>query len=203
MSHEFISGSFQPPRRRLFSIRSWSLLALLFLPVLNACDDDPFKIKWESDPDTVLLYSLARPELNLLSAFDFVRRVPVRIESPSSAGEWDLAIDTQDGELVFLPPGAVGIQNSKARITELPGVRFLDLKEAPRDSTLYVSDRGLPIHLGSTYVFRTRQESGLYGQICVFYGKLEPLAVDAETGTVTFVYDASPDCNNRRLIPNN
>jgi hypothetical protein len=66
-----------------------------------------------------------------------------------------------------------------------------------------VGDRGLPIHLGSSYAFRTRQEAGAWGQRCVFYGKLEPLEVDAEAGRVTFVFDVSPECNKRKLIPDN
>lgn len=195
-----LNGGSRVARKLARKVRPLAVLALL-LPALPACDDDPFAIDWQSNPDTVLLYSLARPELNLLSAIDFVGRFPVKIESPSVAGEWDLAVDTQGDELVFLPPGAVGIQDSKARIAELPGVSFEDLKKAPEDSTLYVGDRGLPIHMGSTYAFRTRQERGFYGQLCVFYGKLEPLDVDVELGRVTFVFDVSPECNKRKLVP--
>jgi hypothetical protein len=166
---------------------------------LGACDDDPFKVKWVSNPDTVLLYSLARPELNLYSAYDFLGRFPVRIEQAGAAGTWDLAIDTQGSELVFLPPGAVGIEGYGARITEMVGYGFDDVREAPRDSTFYAIDTPLPIHLGSAYVFQTRQRSSFYGN-CVYFGKLEPLALDPEEGTVTFVYDVNPNCNARKLV---
>ena len=165
-----------------------------------ACDD-PFATKWSENADTVLLHSLARPELNLLSAFDFVSRFPVRVESPSAAGEWDMVIDTEDGQLVFRPPGALGLTDSKARIAELPGQDFLALIEAPKDTTLYLSAVGLPVHLGSTYVIRTRQRTGFYGNVCVYYGKFEPLSADVEAGTVTFQFDVSPVCNSRKLIP--
>ena len=166
----------------------------------TACGDDPFKIRWEESPDTVLLYSLARPELNLLSGFDFVRRIPVRIEAPSAAGKWDLALDTQDGELVFLPPGALGV-NSQARIIVMPGMEYHDVKRAPSDTTLYIGDRPVPVELGNVYVIRTRREAGIYGTSCLYYGKLEPLAKDPDQESVTFQFDVSPVCNSRKLIP--
>jgi hypothetical protein len=177
------------------------LFILALLPALLACDDDLFRIDWRENPDTVLLYSLARPELNLLSAFDFVNRVPVRIESPNATGRWDLAVDTQDGDLVFLPPEAVGVTGSRARIIPMGPVPFEDLRNAPSDTTLYVGDRAVPVVLGHSYVIRTRQERGFYGQTCVYYGKLAPLVKDMEEGRVTFVFDVSPVCNSRRLYP--
>ncbi len=193
-----LPGSLSPTRRSRGRCR---LLVLGLLPALFACDDDLFRVDWREDPQTVLLYSLARPELNLLSAFDFVNRVPVRIESPDATGRWDLAVDTQDGDLVFLPPEAVGVTGSRARIIPMGPVAFDDLRMAPSDTTLYVGDRAVPIVLGHTYVIRTRQEYGFYGQPCVYYGKLEPLAKDLEAETVTFVFDVSPVCNSRKLYP--
>ncbi len=71
--------------------------------------DDPYAIDWEESPDTAFIYSMARPELNLPSAYDFVGNLPLRVEAPLSTGQWDLALDTQGGELVFLPPGALGV----------------------------------------------------------------------------------------------
>jgi hypothetical protein len=191
-----------PPRTRDAHFRGgrW-LFILALLPALLACDDDLFRIDWRENPDTVLLYSLARPELNLLSAFDFVNRVPVRIESPNATGRWDLAVDTQDGDLVFLPPEAVGVTGSRARIIPMGPVPFEDLRNAPSDTTLYVGDRAVPVVLGHSYVIRTRQERGFYGQTCVYYGKLAPLVKDMEEGRVTFVFDVSPVCNSRRLYP--
>ena len=90
---------------------------------LTACGSDPFAIKWTSAPDTVLLYSLARPEFNLPSGFNFFGRNAVKVESATATGTWDLALDTKGGELVFLPPGALGV-DSRARVTELAGARF-------------------------------------------------------------------------------
>jgi hypothetical protein len=178
------------------------VLALtLLLPGVWACDDDPFKIRWSANPDTVLLYSLARPELNLNSGFDFVGRTPVRIEAPSAVGKWDLAVDTKDGQVVFVPPGAIGVTSSRARIAPLGGMSFEDIRRAPRDTTLYIGDRVVPVVPGDLYVIRTRQQIGSWGTRCVYYGKLLPLQADPENGTLTFVYDVSPVCNDRKLIP--
>ena len=41
--------------------------ALAVLLTATACDDDPFAFNWTDNPDTVLLYSMARPELGLVS----------------------------------------------------------------------------------------------------------------------------------------
>jgi len=45
--------------------------ALCMLVTATACDDDPFAFNWTDNPDTVLLYSMARPELGLVSAYSF------------------------------------------------------------------------------------------------------------------------------------
>jgi len=182
--------------------RMGRLLAVLpLLASVFACDDNPFKVKWELSPDTVLLYSLARPEMNLSSAFDFVGRTAVRVESPSAVGEWDLALDTQDGVLVFVPPGAIGITGSTARIAPIENMSFDEIRRAPRDTTLYIGDRIVPVEVGQLYVIRTRQKVGSWGTRCVYYGKMEPLVADPEAGILTFQYDVSPVCNDRKLVP--
>jgi hypothetical protein len=186
-----------PARRRIGLL----LLLLGLLPLTWACEDDPFKVNWSLAPDTVLLYSLARPEMNLYSAFDFVGRTPVRVESPAAVGEWDLAIDTQNGSLVFVPPPAIGITGSTARIAPMGDLGYDDIRKAPRDTTLYVGDRPVPVEVGQLYVIRTRQQLGSWGARCVYYGKMEPLTADPELGILTFMYDVSPVCNDRKLIP--
>ena len=185
-------------RRWLGSI---PLLLLLLLPSLMACDDDFYTVRWEESPDTVLLYSLARPELNLYSGFNFLGRVGVRIESPSAVDGWDMALDTRDGELVFIPPSAIGVANSTASIAPMGVMAWEDLTKAPRDTTLYISDRPVQVNVGELYVIRSRQSAGSYGSRCNYYGKFMPLIEDLEAQTVTFVFDISPVCNNRKLIP--
>jgi len=190
-------------QRRLVSAgRRWSwLYVLLLLPLLTGCEDDFFKIKWSESPDTVLLYSLARPELNLFSGFDFLSRSGVRIESPSAVGEWDMALDTRDGDLVFLPPGAVGLERSTASIAPMGDLAYEDLKKAPRDTTLYVRNAPVPVNIGELYVIRSRQKAGAYGSICSYYGKFVPISKDLQDQKVTFYFDISPVCNDRKLIP--
>ena len=166
-----------------------------------ACEDDLFKIKWEENPDTVYLFSLARPELNLLSAFNFISRIPIRIESPNATGKWDMVLDTQDGDLVLLPPGAIGVPNSMARIIPMGDMEFDEVRRAPSDTTRYIGDEPVPVVIGHIYVIRTRQQAGLYGQRCVYYGKFEPLEKDPVAGTMSFVFDVSPVCNSRKLYP--
>ena len=181
--------------------RGGLLLAPLLLMAVWGCDDDPFKIRWELNPDTVLLYSLARPEMNLNSAFDFIRRNAVRVEAPSAVGEWDVAVDTQDGGIVLVPPGAIGVNKSKAAIAPMGDMGFDEIQRAPSDSALYIGDRPVRVEVGQLYVIRTRQKQGSYGSVCVYYGKFEPLFLDPEAGILSFVFDVSPACNDRKLVP--
>jgi hypothetical protein len=178
-----------------------SLLLLLVVPGLTACDDEIFKIIWEEAPDTVILYSLARPELNLYSGFDFLSRTGVKIESPQAVGNWDLALDTRDGDLILLPPGAMGVRDSEAAIVPMGDMAYEDLKKAPRDTTLYISDQPVAIRVGDLYVIRSRKAPGSYGSLCSYFGKFVPLAKDLENGSLTLMFDMSPVCNDRKLIP--
>lgn len=188
-------------RRRARPIWAWSLVAVPILASALACEDDLYKIKWEENPDTAYLYSLARPELNLLSAFDFISRIPVRIESPNATGQWDMVLDTDDGALVLLLPGAVGIAGTKAGIAPMEALSFEEVRTAPSDTARYYTDRPVPVELGKVYVIRTRQQSGYYGQRCVYYGKFQPLEQDPVAGTLSFMFDVSPVCNDRKLYP--
>ena len=167
---------------------------------LAACGDDPFLFPWEASPDTVLLYSLARPELNLESAFNFNDRRKVRVEAATATGTWDLAVDTRGGRLVFLPPGALGV-SSKARVTALPGMSFDEVLDAPTDTAVYSQFDPLPVEMSTIYVVRTGRSPGIFGTSCSYYAKLEPLIIDVAGGTLTFKFDASPVCNSLRLVP--
>ena len=182
--------------------RALALAAVVTLGALSvgACGRDPFQINWVESPDTVLLYSLARPQLNLVSGFDFYNRLTVRVEDSEATGNWDVAVDTRNGKIVLLAPGALGV-DSKARIARIPGTTFAEVIEAPADTTLYTATSPVPVEMGTVYVIRTRQGYGSFGRICVYYAKLEPLEIDPVGGTLRFVYDASPACNDRKLIP--
>jgi len=195
------------PRTPFARIATVALPALVFGWAASACSDDPFGFEnWTANPDTVQLFSLARPELNLNSAYDFVGRLPVRVERAGSSGSWDVAVDTEGGSLVLLPAGALGIE-SQARIAELPGTLFDEATRAPSDTTAYTSRGSVALRTTSVYVFRTRlAPDPIFGRSCTFYGKLQPLIVDAGQGMVEFVFDVNTSlsgCNNRDLVPPN
>lgn len=178
-----------------------ALAALLAAGAIGAAGcDDPYAVDWTLDPDTVLLHALSRPEMNLPAGFDFYNRISVVIEDATATGQWDMAVDRRGGGIVLLPPGALGV-SSKAQVAPLKGRAFDDVTEAPADTALYVSRAPVPVELGTVYVWRSRQNYGYYGSSCVYYSKMEPLVIDPEGGTLTFVYDSSPACNNRSLIP--
>lgn len=176
------------------------LIACAALPVftLVACGDDPFRLDWESAPDTVLLYSLARPELNLPSAFNLNTRRTVQIEAPGATGAWDIAVDTEEGGLVLLTPNALGVE-SRAAITTITDRSFEEIRRAPADTAAYVDS--VPVELGPVYVIQTDESVGGFGTRCVYYAKLEALDIDTELGTLLFRYDSNPVCNSRDLIP--
>ncbi|MDX1494842.1 MAG: hypothetical protein R3253_12315 [Longimicrobiales bacterium] len=165
-----------------------------------ACGDDPFAFDWNDRPDTVLLYSMARPELNLVSAYNFLRNTPVQVENPSATGSWDLAVDTRDGQIVFLPPGALNVDGA-ARVAVLEGLSLDDVRQAPSDTLLYVSKQPVPVRMGDVYIVRTNRQRGSFGQRCVYYGKLEAVNIDPAGGTLTFREVTNPVCNDRDLVP--
>ena len=63
------------------------------------------------------------------------------IESATATGTWDIALGTEGGQLVLLPPGALGVAGSTARIAPLTGTTFEQVREAPSDSTTNPADR--------------------------------------------------------------
>ncbi len=172
--------------------------ALLMGPL--ACGDDPFAFNWSDRPDTVVLYSLARPELNVPSGFNFLSAATVTIESPRSTGAWDVALDTRGSDLVLLPPGALGV-DSRARIAPLDGLTLADVEEAPSDTAVYVSASPVPVRAGTVYIVRTDQRAGSFGSRCVYYAKMEAIEIDVGEGTLRFQHVTNPVCNDRRLVP--
>lgn len=183
--------------RTRLALMATTALTVVALP---ACGDNPFNQTWTAMPDTALLYSLARPELNLNSAFDFVNRQPREIEEPGASGRWDVAVDTREDDLVFLGARALGI-DSQAGVFRFPGMSFEEVTEAPSDSADYSYDQPVPIRTGSTYAIQTREVRGSFGRTCFFYAKVEPLQVRPDVGSVTFLYDVNTVCDNRSLVP--
>ncbi|HCR03625.1 MAG TPA: hypothetical protein DIU18_00395, partial [Gemmatimonadetes bacterium] len=167
---------------------------LILVLAVSGCDEDDSFFTWTASPDTAALYSLSRPELTLLSAFNFRQRSTVRIENIGVGVPWDIALDTRSGQLVLLAPGALGVE-SQARVARLPGMSFDEIVEAPEDSLLYSETQPVPLDLTSAYVVRTDLRGSPYGGTCVFYFKLQPLTIDVVEGYLEFVFDGSPACN--------
>jgi hypothetical protein len=190
-------------KKFLLKFRSLHLVVLFFasVGVSTGCGENIFDQKWTiARVDTVLIYSLARPELNLPSGFDFLNRQLVELQAPGATGAWDLVLDTRDGQLVFLPPGVLQI-TSAAMVLPLPDMVFGDVIKAPKDTTLYSRDQAVPVSTGTVYVLRTHQGADRFGFPCSFWGKLQPIEVDLAAGAVRFEYDVSTLCDDRGLIP--
>lgn len=183
-------------------LRSSVLLAVAGVLVwtLTACDDDPFAVTWVANQDTARIFSLDRPEVGLVSALDFIGRREVVVESPGTTGTWDMALDDVDGVLSFITPEVLGIE-SEAGIAAFPDLSFEELREAPADSASYAILEPVPAEVGTVYVIRTREARGQFSQLCLFFGKFEVIEVNEGTGSVRFVFDLNPDCDDRSLVP--
>jgi len=182
--------------RILAALGTWVLVGGLV-----ACGGGAFDPDYDARPDTVTLYSLARPELDLPSAYDFTRRRTIDVQDPGATGNWDLVLDTRDGELAFLAPRVLGI-DSDAAIARLDGRTFEEVERAPADTAVYRALEPVPVEMGTVYVVRTRLASSGFGfGLCNFFAKLEPLEIRRELQSVTFVFDANPVCDDRRLVP--
>lgn len=185
-------------------------LALSGFLSLAACEEsDPFGLRdWTLNPDTATIYSLSLDDLNLASAFDFTERAPRPVAVRDEFGRfnnWDVALDSEGGELVLLPQPLLGIL-SEAAVLELPNMAFTSVEEAPADTMLYNSDSGVTLRTSSVYIVRTRQvtRQSFFTQNCVYYAKLQPIRVDPVLGILEFLYDVNSEfsgCNNRALVP--
>jgi hypothetical protein len=178
-------------------------LAASLLMGLNACGDDPFAYDWFDTPDTTVIYSLQVPlDQQLGSGFDFYGRSLVQVEAAGATGNWDVALDTQNGALVLLPPGALGI-TARAGIASMGAIPFADLTQAPGDTLLYELNDPVLLTVGDVYAIRTNRRVGNFGSSCVYYGKITPITLDATAGSMEFQFVTSPICNNRDLVSPN
>jgi hypothetical protein len=188
-----------PSRGSGSPLRALTLLAVIAAS-LAGCGEDPFFLRWAENPREVLLYSLERDELNRPTAFDMASGARIVVESATAAGQWDFALDTREGEMVFLPPRSLGVQ-SRAAMFPIPGATFSEVREAPSDTTVYISRDPVPVRMGTVYVVRTRQQPGSFGEICTYYGKVQPLEIDVEAGILRFLFDTNPVCSDPALVP--
>jgi hypothetical protein len=176
-------------------LRRRYLVPILALAVA-ACED-PFALEpFPNVADTTTLYSVSRPELlGLPSAFDFAqgpRRVVV--ESATELGIWDILLAEEGGSFQLVPQGAVLDPSSRAGIAVDSVRAFDEIVSAAADTAAYTRHAAVPLTLGNVYVIRTRVRG-----TCVFYAKLEPIALDAGIGSMEFRFVFNPNCANRDL----
>jgi hypothetical protein len=179
-----------------------AMAAAVLTAALSACGSDPYSYNWSDVPDTVRIYSMDRSELNLPDAFSFYDGFLYAVEQPTSTGRWDVALDTEGGELVLLPPGVFGI-GSRARIAPLPAIAYGDLTQAPGEGEVWIENEAVPVAMGTTYAIRTGSRIGSYGSSCSYYAKMEPVEIDVAGGKLVFRYTTNPVCNSRDLVPPN
>ena len=168
--------------------------------LLQACSTTVADVPWTSTVDTVTIYSLSNPDLTLPSAYNFEGRTRVHVEDTGQRS-WDMALNTRAGQLVVEAPGALGITDSKARILALPGQPFAALQQAPSDTLLYSTTTPIPADLNTSYVVVTDLRANAVGTTCQYYAKMQPIALNTAVGSMQFIYDVSPVCFDRRLVP--
>ncbi len=177
-------------------------LALAPLVALVACGNGLGPATWNATPDTVVIYSLARPELiGQPSAYDFISNRRVVVEGQGQTGAWDAALSEQAGSFVLLPAGYFPGITSRAGIAETTSTSLDDLTRAPGDSAAY---KQLPVTLrvGAVYAVRTRRD--LCSDLVTTgsrYGKFQIVAIDASLGAITMASVSNPYCNNLSLVP--
>ena len=176
--------------------------ATVVLLVLGGCGDDPFLVRWTENPRETTLFALDREEMNRPAGFNMLARSRVVIEDPLSQGNWDFSVERRGGRMLLVPPSVLGVQ-SRAALVPMEGTTFDDVRRAPRDTLLYITDDPVPAEFGTVYVVRTHEQLGRFNRVCVYYGKFEPVEIDIARGTFRFRHDTSPDCNNRSLVPPN
>jgi hypothetical protein len=165
-----------------------------------ACGDDLGLDDWTALPDTVTIFSLSRPDLlDQPSAYDFVNHSVLRVESPTAAGRWDLAVRHENGALALVTAAGFPGQNSRAAIAPITNTSFDELAEAPADTTRYTAGP-VAVQPGQVFAVRTRRADCSIS-LSVRFAKMQVLEVDAAAGSVKFVAITNPFCNDRELIP--
>ena len=182
------------------------ILVLVCGCVLAACGDEGFDLSPLLVSDT---FDLAAPTFpaneGLPTALDikgdglggiFGGRFP---ERPAHALEWDFLVRVREGQVVLVPPGAVGV-SSRASITRaLPGETLEGLREAPGQST-FIADSAVALQQGGVYVARSRASVDQFGGECSQYAKLSPLEVNAATGRTRIAITTNERCSDPRLV---
>ncbi len=180
-------------------MRGTALLMLAALAGVTGCDDDLGPFLWDSTPELVSVYSLARDELHgLPAAIDFTTVRAIRVDLPGASGLWDVALSEVDGEFVLLPAGAISGIGLRPGIAVIEDQPFEDVLRAPRDTAAYTRTEPVPVRTDVVYVVRTGRRAG---SGCVYFGKAQVATVDRDAGRVDVRIVQNPYCNDRFLVP--
>lgn len=174
-------------------------VVLLAALTAAACDDGLGPQPWDATPDTITLYSASRTDLlGFPSGYDFVNRTPIRVETPGTAGGWDVLL-AGTTTLQLIPAGAFQGQTSRAGIATMSSATFETLNEAPSDTAAYAQQ---PVNLqnGNVYVVRTRRYACSFST-AVNFAKIKAVAVDPVAGFAKFAVVRNPYCNDRSFVP--
>jgi hypothetical protein len=119
-------------------------------------------------------------------------------ERQQDAEQWDLAIRVRDGQVVFVPAGALGLSSNPGITHPLMGQSFDQVIEAPGTGS-FVTDSAVVVQEGAVYVVRSRNFPCGFGRAAQ-YAKIQPLAVSAVDGTVRLRIATNEVCGDPRLV---
>ena len=183
-------------------IAAISLLASA-VALTTACEgDNGYQIDPRIATDTI---EVAAPgsASGLASAVDVSANLGVinggrRPETQQDAERWDFAIRVRDGEVVFVPAGALGLTSTAGITHPLTGQTFDQVIEAP-GSASFVTDSAVVAEVGSVYVVRSRNVSCGFGAAAQ-YAKMQPLEISVEEGRVELLISTNEVCGDPRLV---
>ncbi len=178
---------------------------IFFLPLVvvaaAACNDTTGTIAWSDAPDTVTLYSASRADLlGHPSAFDFTIPSTIVLESATAGSSYDMVLVDQAGAFSLLPSTILLGTYNRAGLAPVIADSLHAIRQAPTDTTQFVTRSPVPIHLGDFFVVRSRQTT------CTlttgsFYGKFQVVAVKPDSGTVRLAIARNPYCGDTSLVP--
>jgi hypothetical protein len=178
---------------------------------LTACDDSTGVRSPQLIGDTITVAAPLPQNANQPHALDITSSFGIRggrfPELARDAAEWDFAVRVQDGELVLVPAGALGIdvRTLPAITPAIAGETIETLREAPGQST-FIRDRAVAMQVGAVYAARSREFLGSDFSIggvvpCTQFAKMEPIEVDVAAGILRIYIITNENCSDLRLAP--
>lgn len=171
---------------------------------LSACDDPMrFQIEPQLFTDTIQLAAQTAVGADSLpTALDVTvqgsgvvgGRFPERL---ADAGAWDFLVRVQNGAVVLVPSGALGIESRAGVSAPLSGTNIESVRQVPKN-TVFAIDGATALQSGAVYLVRSRFfANGL--STCQQFAKMQPLAVDPTAGLVTLRVTTNQVCGDQRL----